>query len=119
MSPPALVMTGGDHGLHEPAERRDVRKGELTGVRGFGRRLLPRTTNHLLASTVLGRITQQDPVAHRFVEDQHQADTVFFTVERPQLRFHSSMARSTRPAVIIDTGRGPNVGSTRSRRPAL
>jgi hypothetical protein len=46
-----------------------------------------------------------------------RAAIVFLTVERPYAASHWSIARSIKPAAIIDTGRCPSAGSTRLRSP--
>ena len=76
-----LVPAGLDHAGDEPLQRRDVRQRQIARV--ADRLLRTGAANGPATRAVLRRVAGDDAVAHRLVEHQTRAATVFFTVDRP------------------------------------
>jgi hypothetical protein len=110
-----LVTTGIHDALHETLQSPHIGQREVAWT--MRRADLRGAADSPTASAVLGWLRAMSPSRTASSRTSTNAETVFFTVDRPYCVSHSSMAQSTRPALMSDTGRCPSVGKTRSRIP--
>jgi hypothetical protein len=89
-----------DHPRHEAFERGDVGESEVPRALLL---IAGRPADGPRARSLAG-LRWMTPSRTASSSTRTIAATVFLTVERPYLVSHSSMARPTRPAVIIATG---------------
>jgi hypothetical protein len=112
-------MTTPLHGfLDQPAQRADIRQGKIPGTLRSRHRQGPDRPATRRRARSFAPLRTSSPSRTASSSTSTRTAIVFLTVDRPYAASHWSIARSISPAVIIEIGRCPSVGSTRLHSPA-